>query len=270
MTYDFNKGLLAKQITKLTLREIKKKSNYFFEPLENVRYDQVEKEGKRFFYKKGEDEFLMFSYKYKTFIEQNGKLPSFHVCDCKTMKEYSGFVLASKMPVNVYCRDRNQELKEPQQLPLCSNCVSESQKRLYKMMARGKPWFEYVLDYASSNNKVAKRTKTDGYAVMWKQISEAVREKNDYCCKKCRLDLRNDKYFLEVHHIDKIKKNNQYNNLKPLCVLCHATVDASHLFNYNKHPIKVNSFIEKNIEYIKSHNLENLKLWKRNSGYHIL
>jgi hypothetical protein len=265
MTYDFHKGLLAKQITKLTLREIKKNSNYFFEPIENVRYAEVDKEGKHFFYRKGEDQYLMFSYKYRTFIEKNGKLPSFHVCNCKTMKEYSGFVLASKMPVKVYCRNRNQELQEPQRLPLCGNCVLESQKGLYKMVARGKPWYDYVLDYASSNNKIAKTTKTDGYGVMWKQISEAVREKNNYCCNKCSLDLSDEKYFLEVHHIDKIKTNNQYNNLKPLCVLCHATVDAGHLFNFSKHPIKINSFIEKYIEHIRNHNSKNLKLWQKNS-----
>jgi hypothetical protein len=44
MIYDFHNGFLAKQIKKLTLEEIKKNSNYFFEPIENIRYAEVDKE----------------------------------------------------------------------------------------------------------------------------------------------------------------------------------------------------------------------------------
>lgn len=263
MIYDFHKGDLAEYIKKLSLTEIKKNSNYFFEPIENINYSQVEREGNRFFYKKGEDVFMMFSYKYKTFILKNKKLPSFHVCNCRTIKEYSGFVFSSKMPVKVYCNDRKLELNELQKLPLCGNCVSESQRSFYKFLAKGKPWFDYVIEYANSNADIAKKTKKDGYVIMWKQISEAIREKAAYCCSNCNINLENEKYFLEVHHIDSDKKNNNYSNLKPLCVLCHATVNTNHLLNFKSEPFKVINFIEKNNGYIKANNLKSLQKWEQ-------
>jgi hypothetical protein len=263
MIYDFHEGHLAKSLKKLSLAEIKKNSNYFFEPIENINYSQVEIEGNRFFYKKGEDAFMMFSYKYETFILKNEKLPSFHVCNCETMKKYSGFVFSSKMPVKVYCSNRKMELDELQKLPLCGNCIRESQKSFYKFLAKGKPWFDYVLEYARSNGEIATKTNKDGYVIMWKQISEAIREKASYCCSNCSMNLKNERYFLEVHHLDYDKKNNHYNNLKPLCVLCHATVDPNHLLNFKSEPFKVNNFIEKNSKYIRIHNLKSLQTWER-------
>mgnify|MGYP000513012496 CR=1 FL=1 len=263
MLYDFHKGQLSKSLNELGLIEIKKNSNYLFEPIENISYKEVEKIGERFFYKKGADYYMMFSYKYSTFILNNDKLPSFHVCDCRTIKEYSGFVFATKMPVKVYCRNRKKELVESQNLSLCGNCIKESQRSLFKFLAKDKPWFDYVLEYAVSNNKLAKKTKTDGYVIMWKQISEAVREKNYYCCTNCKINLEQKKFYLEVHHMDYNKKNNHINNLKPLCVLCHATVDKRHLSIFKSKPFKVQHFIDDNKNYIIENNLSELNLWNK-------
>jgi len=61
-----------------------------------------------------------------------------------------------------------------------------------------------------------------------KKLIENVGEK----CQHCGLD--EDKRLLDIHHFDGNHKNNKSNNLRVLCVLCHAKhhrlgLDLSHL-----------------------------------------
>ena len=263
MIYDFLKGSTANRIKKITKSEIERSSQYFIEPIENINYSKIEYTDKRFFFTKGEDTYLMFAYKrtYRT-LHYNG-LPKYHVCQCKTRDEYSGFTYASAMPVEIYCRDQNQILDKFQYLELCSNCATASQKAFYGLLAKGKPWYEYVIQYANSKNEIANKTKQNGYVIMWKQISQAIRERVGFCCENCRINLVQESYFLEVHHKDYNKKNNSENNLIALCVLCHANVDERHLSNFKKEPLKVSTFINLYDDYIKNNNLQSLINWNK-------
>ncbi|WP_370214947.1 HNH endonuclease [Mesoflavibacter profundi] len=262
MIYNFHKGKTANKIIEITKSEIQRTSQYFFEPIKNIEYSKIINKDKRFFYTKGDDTYLMFAYKrsYRT-IHYND-LPRYHVCQCKTRDEYSGFTYASSMPVEVYCRDQKQTLEELQQLKICSNCVSASQKGFYSFLAKGKPWYEYVLEYANSDNEIANKTQDNGYVVMWKQISEAIRERIGFKCECCQIILKDEPYYLEVHHKDYQKTNNSIENLKALCVLCHATVDERHLKNFKKESLKVEAFIDLYREYIENNNQSRLLRWE--------
>ena len=66
------------------------------------------------------------------------------------------------------------------------------------------------------------------YHLEWKNISRYIRELFNYhcaCCGKycntpsCRKDL------LQVHHIDENPENNSFENLIPLCSVCHMWIE---------------------------------------------
>lgn len=263
MIFDFHKGKTAKRIKEITKAEIQRSSNYFFEPIMNIDYNKIVRKDKRFFYTKGQDTYLMFAYKRSYRTLHWNKLPRYHVCICKTREEYAGYTYASSMPVEVYCKDQNKVLDELKQLQLCSNCISASQKGFYSLLARGKPWFEYVLQYANSNAEIANRLQQNGYVIMWRQISEAVRERIGFKCEQCSINLNDEKYYLEVHHKDYNKKNNDISNLIALCVLCHATLDAPHLTNFKKESLKVEAFINSYKNHIEQNNTNNLLKWNQ-------
>jgi hypothetical protein len=57
-------------------------------------------------------------------------------------------------------------------------------------------------------------------------LKEQIRFLNNYKCVICGCSQLENGRQLDVHHIDKNKKNNQINNLIALCIRCH-----SHLHN---------------------------------------
>src|SRR5690606_19180640 len=119
MIFDFHNGKTAAQIKAITRSEIKRSSQYYFEPILNIEYHKIEKKDKRFFYTKGEDTYLMFAYKSRYRTQNFNDLPRYHVCQCKTRDEYSGFSYTSSMPVEIYCTDQRKILDDLQHLKLC-------------------------------------------------------------------------------------------------------------------------------------------------------
>lgn len=263
MIFNFQDGNTAERINKMMKSLIKQNSNYYFEPIIGINYNRIKTIDNRFFYLKSDEEYqMMFAYKNEYNTSQFG-LPKFHICECKTREEYSGFKFAASMPVDIYCRDTRKQLTEPQFLELCKNCIAKSQKGLFSFLAKGKPWFEYVLEFACSNNELAIKKRRDGYVVLWKNISEAVRERDNFKCELCNIELSKYKYFLEVHHKDYNKINNRGENLQSLCVLCHATIDSLHLNNFKRNSYKVNTFINEFKDFIQSNNKAKFDQWIR-------
>ena len=70
-----------------------------------------------------------------------------------------------------------------------------------------------------------------GYTKDWDNISKAYREKHNYTCEKCGLQIDDDydRQYIHVHHINGDKLNNKESNLKCLCLYCHAHVDERHI-----------------------------------------
>jgi 5-methylcytosine-specific restriction endonuclease McrA len=224
MIFNFKKGQTAIFLEDLIEREISNQSVYSFNPVKNISYNKIKIINGNYLYNNGEDLFFMFAYlkQYNTIKYNN--LPKYHVCQCDTRKEFSGFVFSSKMPVDIYCRDIRKTL-EGKHLKLCKNCNREQSKNIWSSIFRSKNWYDSVIDYAESRNSQFTVQK-NGYINLWRQLSEAIREKNGFKCSNCKIDLNQDKKYLDVHHIDRNKQNNLYENLLPLCVLCHASIDG--------------------------------------------
>ena len=57
----------------------------------------------------------------------------------------------------------------------------------------------------------------------WDPFSRAYRAEKDNRCESCGIQLQGENtYYLDPHHIDKDRRNNEKSNLRVLCVLCHA------------------------------------------------
>jgi 5-methylcytosine-specific restriction endonuclease McrA len=229
MIFDFRNGAAARQLEQLTQEAIVAQSAYTMPELGEVQIQAIAKDGERYTYSKGEDRFLMFAYLKNYNTTKYGQLPKFHPLVCEVRETYSGYVFSPRMPVDIWNKDERVLLKD-QNLSMCKRCRSMASHSLFG--SRGElPWYEYVLQAVAKDRPV----KSDGYIDLWRQVSEAVREKADWTCQQCRVKLPRLELgiYLEVHHRDGNKRNNAESNLVALCVECHASQDARHEHNYS-------------------------------------
>lgn len=66
------------------------------------------------------------------------------------------------------------------------------------------------------------------YHLEWKNISRYIRELFNYhcaCCGKYCKAKTSQKDLLQVHHIDENPENNHFENLIPLCAVCHLRIE---------------------------------------------
>lgn len=231
MIHDFRSGSSAKLVTRLTQKVIRESSCYSMPALLEISSSEITSvPGAPYVHRRGEDEYLMFAYLPAYHTAKYGRMPSFHVTQCETRQEFSGFVFANRMPVTITSKDEHT-IYTDQHLEMCRNCRPKFTRNLFGSLG-DRPWYEYVLAMAATCDQV----KSDGYITMWKQTSEAVREKAGWICTNCQvhLPLPDKGFYLEVHHIDGNKRNNTESNLQALCVACHANVDESHRRNYSQ------------------------------------
>jgi hypothetical protein len=76
-----------------------------------------------------------------------------------------------------------------------------------------------------------------GYTHDWDETSKNYRMKKQFTCEDCGIKLNTNLvngYYLETHHLDGNPKNNDDENLKCLCVICHANFDKFHQENYSR------------------------------------
>lgn len=177
----------------------------------------------------------VFLYKKDYHLQKYGK-PRYHICKCETIDEFISigrfkqhYVRANSEPVPVIDLDEGRLLKRISSLPLCNNC-----RRMiagYGTMTSSD--FVEMLKSANDNQQEDyEGVELDlfGYTKDWDMISKQYRVKHDYTCEKCglKIDDEYDRMYMHVHHINGDKLNNKENNLKCLCLYCHAHVDDNH------------------------------------------
>ena len=92
----------------------------------------------------------------------------------------------------------------------------------------------------------AEDAKGGSYTIDFPEISRALREKNNWKCSKCEVNMLEKKSGLHVHHINGVKSDNNHKNLMVLCALCHQGIDSFHSTMHVNQSIR--SFIEQNRE----------------------
>ncbi|MAL19438.1 MAG: hypothetical protein CL670_04635 [Balneola sp.] len=233
MIYDFTKGITAGfLLDKLRARYVRD-SDFEIDTLHDIRYRKLKRIGNSFIYNSGNNEYYMFAYLHRYATKQHDGLPKYHIIDCTTMEEYTGFRFANKMPVEIYCIDQRESLGKID-LELCKNCIKESNLSVFG--SGDFAWYDVILSKSNDRDYSKDELRNDGYTLDWNHVSKAYRAKNHYICEECgiKLKARKAEFFCEVHHIDANKQNNSINNLKCLCVQCHSEVDKVHKRNYSK------------------------------------
>lgn len=253
MLYDFN-GL--KSFVKQRFGIDPDKLNSKFKPItqtftraeleKHVAFDVdgiffVDKKGNRY---KG---FLYIEagYSRASVIRNGGRtiVPKFHILNCSTIqekrskKDFNGKYVFSNEVIKM--EDIDGKVKE---LEICGNCV-----RLSNLVHLGMRISNYrdevILNGEEEGNffetELPKDVTTDfwGYTSDWDDTSKNYRMKKKFTCEDCGINLNQNLvngYFLETHHLNGNKKDNDDDNLKCLCVLCHANVDDTHRDNYSR------------------------------------
>ncbi len=181
---------------------------------------------------------VYISERPKHYDDRGFNYPTFHMFDCRTMKEMrsrnrgdryrKAAKLNGEFGINIVYEDGRKKHIE-KHLEVCHNCVTLYNKHydenktkktfkikeyLHKPMVQWRPLITEEEDMT-----VVPRF----YARNWKQISDAIKKQKNYTCQECHTKLDGDmKRYLHTHHMDANPGNNDQGNLKVVCVACHA------------------------------------------------
>lgn len=182
----------------------------------------------------------VFLYMKKYHIQQYG-LPRFHICKCQTIEDFiasggfkSHYVKANTVPVPVIDLDDSYIEKQISNLPLCGYCRKKIKTNANIDFGTNDTTDRFVEMLKALNDDIENDTQEVdlfGYVKDWEFISKKFREEKNYTCENCGLQITDAYYrqYIHVHHINGNKLNNNYSNLRCLCLYCHAHVDSHHL-----------------------------------------
>ena len=171
-------------------------------------------------------------------------LCKFHVADCQTLSQmrrqgrYDRYVVATrrdgKFTVNFLNGGRLIKKGVECRLYVCKNCLSRLNYKNYRSYRTPKKdqireSFDLNEFFETYGSQITREptgtdiaTPVNGYSSDWKQISDRYKEKMGWRCEGCGIDLKEGKEFLHAHHINAQKNDNREENLRALCIHCHA------------------------------------------------
>lgn len=188
--------------------------------------------------------YIESGYSKETIKKAKTSVPKFHVLECSTIKEkkrnnrFNGYYVFSNNKVEM--EDRYDGITK--ELTVCGNCLKETDT-VYRGMKTSEFCEKYINNEDSESNfrtnDLPKEISTDfwGYTPEWHKLSSNYRTKKLFTCEGCGIKLNNnysDGFYLETHHLDGNTLNNEEDNLRCLCVLCHANIDKYHQENYSR------------------------------------
>lgn len=176
----------------------------------------------------------------------------FHVAYCQTLEEmrgkgrYERYVATNDLSGEFYIAghdpDSGKNIDGRTRLKVCKNCLGKLYYQKYRrridrrILDRSVAAFDleaFFDKYKSFFPHMPSRRagKFDGqYTADWGEVARRYRERKNFTCENCRLDLRNAPHLLHVHHVNGVKTNNSPANLKALCIQCHSQQpDHSHI-----------------------------------------
>ena len=180
------------------------------------------------------------SYHQLMSLKKSEEGPKFHLTDCKTlqgMREEGRFdrYVAHRMPsesfpIRYKLIPRSEWSEEDIYVNLwaCQNCLDnldfvKNDKNIKNFdrvtfFEKNKSYFHYPPKYSRSTYPVG------GYPSDWRDIAYKLKEKNDWRCDCCQVNLSAQEHrrLLHAHHKNGILRDCEESNLRPLCSLCHS------------------------------------------------
>ena len=214
-------------------------------------------------------EYRGYMYLKKYWINYNGefKLPRFHITKCSTVLEIEkriDFVWHNSNEAEILDRSTHQIYKA--NLDLCWNCQKESTA----IIKTTQQFYEEIqLEHANKVLKKDMKLDINGYVLgEWQQISRRYKEKQNYTCEKCNIQMEGvDKRYIHTDHKNGDKTRNIESNFDCLCILCHCYKDELHRENFGKRRMKseLKSFVNKfrnrltetNNQHLKKYDIDN-------------
>jgi hypothetical protein len=165
----------------------------------------------------------------------------YHVADCGKLQgmrlegRYDRYVVTNntsgKFQVSGFNYNDRSKVEGLAKLNICKLCLSKLNYKNYSDSSQRTYVFyhfsmaEFFSTYGSYFPHVpkAKAGERDvGYSDDWVALSAKYKYSQDYCCESCDLKLKDHKHLLHSHHINGVKSDNQFSNLKALCADCHG------------------------------------------------
>lgn len=168
--------------------------------------------------------------------------PRYHVAFCKTLEDmqknsrFGRYVLANRdngvFKVNFINGGGEKDIE----LDVCQNCLRhlrwngfslsldrDSRELIVSKFTLLEFFKKYPKDLISVKPKYNTDTApTNDYPPDWQEISNSIKLKRGYVCEQCSLNLRDNQRFLHAHHINGLKNDCRPENIKLLCIGCHA------------------------------------------------
>lgn len=194
----------------------------------------------------------VFLYKRKYHLEEYGK-PRYHIRECEVIRDFMShgsfkreYRMANTDEVKVLNWDNGNKEELVNALPLCKYCLqivlAEARKGMASVdfdhfQSSGTDSSSYS-EMLRDENETSPEVWVDinGYTDDWPAVSFAYRQKHDFTCERCGIHIESklDYRFMQTHHRDGNKTNNNDSNLECLCIECHSQVDDTHRANFSR------------------------------------
>jgi hypothetical protein len=178
--------------------------------------------------------------------------PKYHLSKCATIEKMfqSGrrerYVVSTKTNGNFHLNiiKAHKAIQDERHLSVCKNCLdclsfkgfnsqTMNRNRKARFVAEFSPEHFFAV-YSRSLHIEKPKYDSDTaplneYASNFGELSERLRRENAWRCQKCHRILSDPGHrrFLHVHHVNGVRSDNTRQNLKILCIACHAD-EANH------------------------------------------
>ncbi len=170
-----------------------------------------------------------------------GSIPKYHVVDCRTLRgmresgNYKRYVVTRRTDgefILNFADNLLRDTPETHRLDICKNCLWRELNLRSVYAPNAFPladWFNAVdpgYEPPPKDGLYGPKTSpiTDPYSNYppeWNLLSFQCRERANWKCEKCDIDLKADRRYLHAHHL-RGTNHNDPEDLKALCIGCHA------------------------------------------------
>jgi len=176
---------------------------------------------------------------YHTMLQNPEYWHKYHLFKCKTVDDWHKNMRKSSRPdglmIYILNNQRNgsgeyspEQRKKGRTLKICKNCLAQVPWK-DKLTGFNLPNFMKTGPLRKELEQISEFRFEDEipnqYVADWNKVSRQIKDLRKWTCDSCKgffgKDERTRKY-LQVHHKDRRRYNNEHTNLEALCLSCHS------------------------------------------------